>query len=678
MSPVELHGGEVRYYSSPIMVKTQQYTATLTSERLIIEGGSAPREFKVTNIVTAEKTALDNGEPALKIILSTPNGQKEMIWGFPVGEVFKPGEQQAWIDNIQKVHGEKPFTVPATKSASPRATAGAAPQPPKAPAYSPGEMEILQTAGVRIKRTYYTLYLTNLRLILQNSNGQIGREFAIAELMDAGKMEGESGEPSIALTVGSQAGVKQMILTFPSAGAREAWMTQISAKLPSQVVQMPPQQMGQPGMMPPPMGYPMGGAPQQPSMLTLQPGERTILSSPGIRIKRDVYTAYLTNTRFVLMGNSYGMLSIAGEFAIGTLRKAARMASELSEPGIALKMRGPEGEKEMHLIFPSMELREMWLDQLAALIPKEQPPAFTPPQYSTTTVTPPAATGGGGSGQKFCTVCGTRNHSDDKFCGMCGKPLDSSQAESAGAYGSAGGYDGYDEPPRQRREKRSKPDRRRKPARDEYDAGMPERPRGKKQRPPKRRREPKQKMQRQYEGGILGFLLHPADAYAYYRQESPGEAILTFLISGVVWAAVSVLLLAYAVPKLLNISVNEFPIIGGLQGNIMAIVMLIVMMLLLWVIFLVIQAVLTAIFSKVFGENASIGEVLAVVMRSTLPYAAIGWLPGFGVIIAALWSTFNTSKGLEFSLDMRGGSAIGAALIGFVVVALIIVAMGLV
>ena len=176
-----------------------------------------------------------------------------MVWSFPVGEIFKAGEQQAWVDQIKKAIGEKPFVVPGAQPQSQRATATASSASPQAPVYSPGEMEVLNTAGIRIKRTYYTLYLTNLRLILQNASGQIGREFAIAELMDASRMESESGEPSIALTIGSQTGVKQMILTFPSVGSREAWMVQLSAKLPAHVTpQISP-------MIPPGAGMPAGG-----------------------------------------------------------------------------------------------------------------------------------------------------------------------------------------------------------------------------------------------------------------------------------------------------------------------------------------------------------------------------------------------------------------------------------
>ena len=671
MSPVEMHDGEVRYYSSPVMVKTQQYTATLTSERLIIEGGSAPREFKVTNIVTAEPAILEKGEPGLKLVVSTPSGQKEMLWSFPVGEAFRSGEQQAWVDQIRKASGEKPFVVPAEQPAAvSRAVPSAAVQ---SPVYSPGEMEILQTAGVRIKRSYYTLYLTNLRLILQNSAGQTGREFAIAELMDVAKMESESGEPSIALTVGSQTGVKQMILTFPSQGSREAWMTQISAKIPAHVVQTPVPQPGASQSAAPPV------------MLTLQPGERTLISSPGVRVKRDVFTAYLTNTRFVLMTSSTGMMSVAGEFALNTLRKVMRIASELAEPGISLSIVSRDGEKEMHLIFPSMDLREMWMEKFEEIIPREQPAAYATPaaqQYTVTTVTPPAR---GNAPVKFCTVCGARNHPDDRFCAMCGQPMGEGTAAGAARvtepvpdlYGGRSD-DGYaDEPPRRRAKPEKRKSRSRRPARDEYDDVPEERRAGsRKERPPKRRKEPKAK--RPYEGGMFGFLTRPADAYAYYNHESPGEAIVTFIVSGLLWAVISVVLLAFVVPKVLNLSAAEFPILGALQGNMMAVVMLIVVMLILWIVLVLIQAVIVGVLAKVFGEDAGIGEVVAVVMRSTLPYAVIGWIPGFGILLAGLWSMVATMKGLDASLNMRGGSAIGAAVLGFIVIAALLLVVGLI
>ncbi|HJJ99279.1 MAG TPA: hypothetical protein O0X23_03610 [Methanocorpusculum sp.] len=220
-------------------------------------------------------------------------------------------------------------------------------------------------------------------MILQDATGQIGREFAIAELMDASWMESESGEPSVVLTIGSQTGMKQMILTFPSLASCEAWMVQLSAKLPAHV-------------MPPP--------PMMPQMLTLQPGEKTFMSSPGVWVKRSSFTAYLTNTRFVLMGNTNGMLAIAGEFAVNTLKKAVRIAGELGGLGIGLVIASREGKREMHLIFPSMDLREMWIAKFEEIIPPEQPDMLgdaADARYSVTTVSPPAR---GNTPMKYCTV----------------------------------------------------------------------------------------------------------------------------------------------------------------------------------------------------------------------------------------------------------------------------------
>lgn len=662
MSPVEMHAGEIRYYSSPIMVKTQQYTGTLTSERLIIEGGTAPREFKITTIVTADPVTLPSGEPGLKIVLSTPTCQKEMVWSFPVGDIFKAGERQAWVDQIRKVIGDKPFAVPAV-----RAVPAAAASAPLSPAYSSGEMEILKTAGVRIKRTYYMLYLTNLRLILQNSAGQIGREFAIVELMDAARMEGESGEPAIAVTIGSQTGVKQMILTFPSPGSREAWMVQLSAKLPMHAM---PQVSPMPQMGVPPMGGTMGyGAPQTaraPQMFMLQPGEKTYMSSPGIRVKRDTFTAYLTNTRFVLMGNAGGMLTIAGEFAVNTLKKAVRIAGELGEPGIGLTIFSRDGEKEMHLIFPSMDLREMWIAKFEEVIPPEQPQMYggvasaaAASQYSVTTVAPPAC---GAAPVKHCTICGARNHPDDHFCAMCGKPLGETVAAGAAVAGTA-----MSEP--------SVPDM----FGDVDDAPCQRKRKTKRERPSKIERAPKQpKMKKPYEGSILGFLTRPSDAFEYYGRESPRDAIGLFLIAGVLWSVLSVVLLTYVLPEILPITAGEFPILGTLQSNTMAMILLIVMMLILWIVFIMIQGVLSGVFAMVFGEDVSVGETIAVVMRSTLPYAVFGWIPGFGILVAAIWSLLATIKGFSAALDMRGGAAAGSGILGFVVVAIILVVLGIV
>ena len=86
---------------------------------------------------------------------------------------------------------------------------------------------------------------------------------------------------------------------------------------------------------------------------------------------------------------------------------------------------------------------------------------------------------------------------------------------------------------------------------------------------------------------------------------------------------------------------------------------------------------LSGVFARIFGEDASIGETTAVVMRSSLPYAVIGWIPGFGVIIAAIWSLITVVKGFSTALDMRGGAAAGCGILGIVLVAIILVVLGI-
>ena len=185
-------------------------------------------------------------------------------------------------------------------------------------------------------------------------------------------------------------------------------------------------------------------------------------------------------------------------------------------------------------------------------------------------------------------------------------------------------------------------------------------------------------MKKPYEGGIAGFLTRPADAFEYYGREGPRDAIGVFLIAGIVWAVISVVVLAFVLPKVLPVTASEFPILGALSSNMMAMVMLIVVMFVLWMVFVMIQGVLSGVFAKVFGEDASIGETMAVVMRSSLPYAVVGWIPGFGILIAAIWSLVATIKGFGSALDMRGGAAAGCAVLGLVVVAVILVALGMI
>ena len=639
MSPVEMHANEVQHYASPILVKNRQFFATLTSERLIIEGGPSPREFKVSSILSAESSRLGSGEPGLKLIVSTPEGQKEMVWAFPVGNVFKAGEQEAWLDQIAKVSGEKPFaegsageaarpnTAAPTRSPAPElkikpvVPAADIPVNTVRPEFVSGESVVIETAGVRVKRTFYTIYLTNIRLILQNTAGKIGREFAIAELMDAAAFETDEGEPAIALSVGSQTGAKQMVLSFPTDSARAAWMRELKERLPSHQALI--------------------SAAPEPAVVTCtgifspDAGERVVLSTGGVRIKRNFVTLHLTNTRLVIEGKT----SIMGEFALNTLCRAIRLAGEVGEPGIALQIAGREGEKEMHLLFSGMPDRELWIQKLADILPKEEGGMYAPEsqQYTVTTVAPPSQRN---SQDMYCPACGARNHVDDEICALCGTLLHPGavSAESSRAPG--------------RRERRANEDR---PAKRE-------------------RREKTEKMP--YNGGLIGFLTRPSDAFSYYLRERPRDVLGMFLLSGALWAAVSVLMIAYVAPAVLRISPADFPIFSALQSDLMLLVLFILVLYAIWLAAVMIRAVVTGITARVCEPDVRFSEITAIVMRSTLSYAVIGWIPILGMVAAGIWSAVVTWKGLVAGQNMRAGQAAVSAFLGLVIVYVLLFAVG--
>ena len=175
-----MHDGEVQHYASSILVKGQQYFATLTNERLIIEGPTS-REFKTTSIIAAYPIPLQDREPAVKIIFATPAGQKEMIWTFPCSEQFREGERDAWVDNITNIVGENPLAVPAettdeqtrtdiskdivieTEAEKPKPSeiitiieSKPEEKPAGEPDLIPGETITISTAGVRVKHTFFT------------------------------------------------------------------------------------------------------------------------------------------------------------------------------------------------------------------------------------------------------------------------------------------------------------------------------------------------------------------------------------------------------------------------------------------------------------------------------------------------------------------------------------------
>lgn len=641
MSPVEMHANEVQHYASPILVKSRQFFATLTSERLIIEGGPTPREFKVSSIISASPCKLETGEPGLKLIISTPDGQKEMIWGFPVGNVFKAGEQEAWIDQVGRVSGVKPFAAAGEGAAKPRTAAPprdaapelkikSAPSAPNIPVNSirpdfvSGESVVIETAGVRVKRTFYTIYLTNIRLILQNTTGKIGREFAIAELMDAAAFETEEGEPAIALSVGSQTGAKQMVLSFPTESARSAWMQELKAKLPVRQTLI--------------------SAAPEPAVVTCtgmfapDAGERVILSTGGVRIKRNFVTLHLTNTRLVIEGKA----AILGEFSLNSLARAIRLAGEVGEPGIALQIVGREGEKEMHLLFSGMPDRELWIQKLSEIIPEEDHSMYAPEsaQYTVTSVSPPAQRN---SQDMYCPACGARNHVDDEVCALCGTLLHPVPVSAESSRSPA------------RREKRAKAER---PAKRE-----------RQERGEKREKVP-------YNGGAIGFITRPSDAFSYYLRETPRDALAMFLLSGALWAVLSVLMIAYVLPVVLRISITDFPIFSALQTDLMLLVLFVLVLYVIWIICVMIQALVTGIISRICEPEVRFSEITAIVMRSTLSYPVIGWIPILGQFAAGIWSAVVTWKGLTAGQNMRPGQAAVAAFLGLIIVYVLLFAVG--
>lgn len=640
MPPVPMHNDEVQYYASPILVKNQQYFATLTNERLIIEGPTS-REFKTSAILAAHPTILDDHDPAVKLIIATPSGQKEMLWTFPVNPSFKEGERDAWVSAVQKVLGEDPLAVPAegtsdetrpeiTKNiiieTEPEAekpseiiTIIEHPAEPEKlqtaePDLIPGETILISTAGVRIKHTFFTTYLTNLRLILQNNAGKIGREFGIADIMDAAEMESDSGEPEIAISVGTQSGLRQMILSFPTKPARDAWMRELQAKLPAHRPE-PKQEE--------PVSAELIG--------TFVPAtnEKTHITTPNVRIKHRPAVIHLTNTRLVVDSTA----GIVGEFALNTLNRAVRMASEIGEPGISLKIGSPRGEKEMHIIFSSVNDREAWMDAFAEVIPER---AITMPEtrdYAVTTVHPPKAEH---TQQRACPSCSAMNHASDEFCSFCGAEL-------------------YPKPAEPEHQRRAKPQKQRR------------------ERPPKA-----YKPKAPYNGGLMGFITRPSDAFSYYCRDGIKESLPYFLISGVIWSVITVLFLAFVIPLILRLDKSTFPIITSLSGNPLLLVILMLMLFVLWAVCVLLHGVISGGLAALMDPGASFAESMGVVLRSSMTYAVCGWIPILGMFAASIWAAVCAWKGIAASQDVGQGAGAAASFIGMAVVYAVLICIGVI
>ena len=609
MSPVSLQNGEVQYYASPVLVKNIRYHATLTNLRLIIEG-SVSREFRVGNIVAAYPAVLDGNEPGLRLILATQTGQKEMIWSFPLGDVFKKGEQEAWLAAIQKTVGDKPFAEGALIPAAAVAPETVPPQPTPAqqeantaPALIRGESVIISTAGIRIKHSFYTAYLTNLRMILQNNLGKIGREFAIAELKDAAELESDSGDAEIAMSVGMQSGLKQMILTFPTRNARDAWMRELQSKLPRKQ----PEQSRE--------------AVSTTRIGTFVPAtnERVLISTPNVKIKNRPMVLHLTNTRFIIDSSS----GIMGEFAVNSLIRAVRISSELGEPGVNVTIGSPNGRKDMHLIFMSMSDREAWMDELNVMIPEDTsaPAPVSYGGYSVSSVEPKKTT------QTFsCPKCGALNNTSDEFCALCGASLHGPSAKNG--------------------------------------------------RESRQQKEPR--IQKEYTGGIIGFIISPKAAYEYYAHEGPKAALPLYLIVGAIWAIITTLFLAYIFPRVLNIDSTTFPILTEIQTNFVMLLVLILILYIIWLVAILFRAVIAGLIAHIFDPSVRLTEVMAIVMRSSFAYGVCGWIPVVGLFAAGIWSAVSSWFGLRVAQNMSAVASAIAACLGLVIFYAVVIIIGMI
>ncbi|HJJ38789.1 MAG TPA: Yip1 family protein [Methanocorpusculum sp.] len=701
MTPAVLQNGEVQYYASPVLVKNNQYYATLTNQRLIFEGATT-REFKVISIQAIYPELIENGDPGVKLIISTPKGQRDMILSFPVDSMFKAGEQQAWIDAVNKVVGEKPFAsgtfagvsreVPlgevhsheiqfnssndgdayGVPAAGIRAAAKDAAVPmaavsvvqTEASVAAPnnsteakaagvelicGESVVISTAGVRVKHTFYTIYLTNLRLIMQNNLGKIGREFALAELMDAAALESDTGEPEIAVSVGMQSGLKQMLIVYPTESARNAWMQQLHNRLPRKNI---------------PGGSTAAeaGTAAAARVGTFVPAtnERILVSTPDVRIKNRPVVVHLTTTRFVVDSVN----GIVGEFAVTSLSRAVRMASEIGEPGISLKIKSAKGDRDMHLVFPFLNDREAWIDALQSMIPEEDAGVYSASSsspYSVTTVRPRAAEN---TQTMECPSCGAVNPVSEMYCALCGSALHPGHHSAEDS-----------EEPASRKKRNS---RRKEPVEEDDDESWP--PKGyheKKNRVrPSRDRDSSEKKRREYTGGVIGFISRPRDAFQYYAHERPGAAFPTFLLTGAIWAVLTTLLLVYVLPNIFAFDAGQFPILASLQDNILLLVIFIIILWIIWLVAVLLHAVITSIVAHLFEPSVRISEVIAMTMRSSLTFAVVGWIPLIGMFAASIWMAVETWFGLRITQETSGFGAAVAAFIGMIVVYVGLFALG--
>jgi hypothetical protein len=149
-----------------------------------------------------------------------------------------------------------------------------------------------------------------------------------------------------------------------------------------------------------------------------------------------------------------------------------------------------------------------------------------------------------------------------------------------------------------------------------------------------------------------------------------------FLLSGALWAVLTVLMITYVVPAVLRISPENFPIFSALRTNLMLLVLFILVLYVIWLIAVMIQALATSVVARVCEPEVRFSEITAIVMRSTLTYTVIGWIPILGLFAASIWSAVVTWKGLTAGQNMRVGQAAVSAFFGMIIVYVLLFAVG--
>ena len=176
----------------------------------------------------------------------------------------------------------------------------------------------------------------------------------------------------------------------------------------------------------------------------------------------------------------------------------------------------------------------------------------------------------------------------------------------------------------------------------------------------------------------MGFITRPTDAFSYYCRDGVREALPLFLLSGVIWSVITVLFLAFIIPLVLHLDKATFPIITSLSSNPLLLVILMLMLYLMWAICVLLHGAISGGLSALLEPGASFSECMGVVMRSSMTYAFVGWVPILGMFAASIWSAICAWKGIAASQDMGAGAAAAASFIGTAVIYAVLIIIGVI